>query len=85
MIEEFPMAGDEDVSVGVRQAKDILNDSAKVLKPGGLSIHTTTMPFLLDNTQDIEVLGYEVVLLNEVFKRSGLEANYLTFLRKSQR
>ncbi len=63
-MESYPIS--EDFAV------DILNKTRKSLKPGGLSIHTTTDPFIPESRDQIEKLGYEAVVLNADFERRDL-------------
>ena len=82
VIEEYPMSGAYDFQVGVTRAEDILKRTKQALPDGGLSVHTTTQRFIIDDEESIKRMGYEVPVLNKNFGNNGGSVSYFTILRK---
>jgi hypothetical protein len=82
VVEEWPMAGDGALEVGISLAEDILRKTRESLKERGFSIHVTTMQFIVSQ-EALERMGYEVIVRNGRFNPGlGHGTYFFTILRK---
>ncbi|HOZ37029.1 MAG TPA: hypothetical protein PLR18_04365 [bacterium] len=85
VLEEYPMCGMGSLGKGIDKAKQFLSRTLPELNDGGLSIHTTTQDFLIDDKDLLGALGYEVPVLNSRFKQNNCgDVYYYTVLRKAK-
>lgn len=85
VLEEYPMSGVESIDSGISKTEKFLSNTLGALNDGGLSVHTTTQDFLIDDRVLLERLGYEVPVLNSRFKQKNSgDVFYYTVLRKEK-
>ncbi|HRY63359.1 MAG TPA: hypothetical protein P5267_02020 [Patescibacteria group bacterium] len=83
VLEEYPMSGAGSIESGIKKAKQFLSKTFSELNDGGLSIHTTTQDFLIDDRASLGEMGYEVPVLNNRFSNDGGgDVYYYTVLKK---
>lgn len=81
VVEEWPMARTGALEEGISVAENILRNTRESLKEQGFSVHVTTMEFIVSQ-EELEHMGYEVVIRNGRFSEFGMGTYFFTILRK---